>query len=224
MNGPIPEPVVDIQVQVTRLSPSEEFTNSRRFIINTINKEIRVNLTTGDQTQTSESFTYYSTNFSLPSFSHHDIQSKLQNILHSEEHWLCDRLVPKISTTAINSGFGENDIELTVHVTVTYRREYVEVIPVPAETLLDVLRRVVLQGRIEADELKSLNMETESCSICLQSLGSSSKIPSRMSCSHVFHDSCLVEWLLRKNTCPLCRTVLYDVSDSALLSVIGTEE
>ncbi|XP_010456887.1 PREDICTED: RING-H2 finger protein ATL10-like [Camelina sativa] len=202
MNGPIPEPVVDIQVQVRRLSPSEEYTNSGRFIINTINKEIRVNLTTGHETQTLEPYSYHSTNFSLPSFSHYDIQSSLQNLLHSEDHWLCDRLVPKISTTAINSGFGDNDIELTVLVTVTYQRESVQ--------SLNVLMRIVLQGRIEADELKSLNMETESCSICLKSLVSSSEILTRMGCSHVFHGYCLLKWLKRKNTCPLCRTVLYD--------------
>ncbi|XP_010422188.1 PREDICTED: uncharacterized protein LOC104707515 [Camelina sativa] len=205
MNGPIPEPVVDIQVQGIRLSPSEEYTNSaHRFSINTINNEIRVNLTTGDQTQTLEPYSYHSTNFSLPSFSHHDIQSSLQNLLHSEEHWLCDRLVQKISTTAINSGFGDNDIELTVLVTVTYQRES------EAERSLNVLRRMVLQGGIEADELKCLNMETESCSVCLKSLVSSSRILTRMGCSHVFHSSCLFEWLKRKNTSPLCRIVLFD--------------
>ncbi|KAF8086503.1 hypothetical protein N665_0623s0010 [Sinapis alba] len=28
-----------------------------------------------------------------------------------------------------------------------------------------------------------------------------------MNCSHVFHERCLLEWLQRNNTCPMCRAV-----------------
>ncbi|CAA0393564.1 unnamed protein product [Arabidopsis thaliana] len=71
---------------------------------------------------------------------------------------------------------------------------------------------MVLLGRMKAEEFKSLKMETEPCSICLESLvsGPKPRDVTRMTCSHVFHNGCLLEWLNRKNTCPLCRTEIYD--------------
>ncbi|KAL9286518.1 putative transcription factor C2H2 family [Arabidopsis thaliana] len=201
MNDPIPKPVVSVQVQAVKVS-----TNSIFLIVNTIKDEILINPVTGHRAETSTPLSYKSLpiNFSLPSCSHHHIQSLLHDQLHSDDNWLCDHLVPKISTAAINAGFMNNGVELTVGVTVTYQYVHVE------ETSSKESRMVRL-GSMKAEELKSFNMETESCSICLQSLVSSLKTePTRMSCSHVFHSSCLVEWLKRKNTCPMCRTVLYD--------------
>ncbi|CAE5960429.1 unnamed protein product [Arabidopsis arenosa] len=206
MNDPIPKLAVGVQVQERSLSPSEGYTNSILLIINTIKDEILVNPATGHRTVTSIPLSYKSLhiNFSLPSCSHHHIQSLLQDRLCSDDHWLCEYLVPKISMAAINSGFGYNGVELTVCVTVSYRYFHVD------ERSLKI-SSIVLQGSMKAEELKSLKMETESCSICLQSLVSSLKtVPTRMSCSHVFHNGCLVEWLYRKNTCPMCRIVLYD--------------
>ncbi|XP_013594827.1 uncharacterized protein LOC106378079 [Brassica napus] len=57
----------------------------------------------------------------------------------------------------------------------------------------EVLSRMVQQGKTNTEELKSSQMETESCSICLDNLvsddGSSSKrgVPTRITSSHVFH-------------------------------------
>ncbi|KAG7552872.1 Zinc finger RING-type [Arabidopsis thaliana x Arabidopsis arenosa] len=208
MNDPIPKPVVEIQVQAERrLSSSEKYTTSVLLTINTKRDETLVNpsTATGHRTLKAIPLSYIPMNFSLLSCSHHHIQLLLQFRLHRNDHWLCNHLVPKISTAAINAGFGYKDVDLTVRVTVTYPYVFVD------ETSLKVLR--VRLGRIKAEELKSLNMETESCSICLKSLVSRSKALTRMSCSHVFHNDCLVEWLYRKNTCPICRTVLYHVDD-----------
>lgn len=53
---------------------------------------------------------------------------------------------------------------------------------------------------------------SNSCSICLEEFGEGirSKVVVRMPCSHVFHEECVLSWLLKTPSCPLCR---YDVSD-----------
>ncbi|XP_009126090.1 E3 ubiquitin-protein ligase RING1-like [Brassica rapa] len=70
---------------------------------------------------------------------------------------------------------------------------------------------MVQLGKMSKEELKTSKMETEPCSICLDSFVSGKHgVSTRMTCSHVFHEKCLLVWFQRRNTCPLCRTVLYD--------------
>ncbi|ESQ38242.1 hypothetical protein EUTSA_v10029381mg [Eutrema salsugineum] len=132
----------------------------------------------------------------LCNISRSHIRRLLQDQLVSHHHWL--------STAATALGFGRNGFNLTISVKITH-----QTVVVNSEELL---RMVLLGSKMNTEELKS--METEPCSICLDELsGSNSKktgVPTRMTCSHVFHDRCLIEWLQRKNTCPLCRSVLYD--------------
>ena len=47
--------------------------------------------------------------------------------------------------------------------------------------------------------------DVPTCSICLDRV---KKVSSRrvLTCAHVFHASCIAEWLQRSNRCPLCRT------------------
>ena len=49
----------------------------------------------------------------------------------------------------------------------------------------------------------STTMEDD-CAICLNSIASHES--SEMDCGHVFHSSCLSQWLIRSTTCPSCRT------------------
>ena len=42
----------------------------------------------------------------------------------------------------------------------------------------------------------------DTCSICLESMESGKE----MRCKHVFHESCLDRWLVRRGTCPMCRS------------------
>eukprot|EP01063_Lacrimia_lanifica_P007737 TRINITY_DN14981_c0_g1_i1.p1 TRINITY_DN14981_c0_g1~~TRINITY_DN14981_c0_g1_i1.p1 ORF type:complete len:249 (+),score=67.24 TRINITY_DN14981_c0_g1_i1:181-927(+) len=44
------------------------------------------------------------------------------------------------------------------------------------------------------------------CVICLEDLPPRSKAKC-MPCKHLFHEACLLEWLLKNNTCPVCRYV-----------------
>jgi hypothetical protein len=46
------------------------------------------------------------------------------------------------------------------------------------------------------------------CPICMETLNSNLK---ELACQHVFHESCIDRWLESHNTCPVCRTELFDV-------------
>lgn len=43
------------------------------------------------------------------------------------------------------------------------------------------------------------------CPVCLDALQPGSLVR-RLRCSHVFHDDCAVDWLVKMNVCPVCRT------------------
>jgi len=44
------------------------------------------------------------------------------------------------------------------------------------------------------------------CTICLSEVRNGERV-GLLSCTHVFHSSCLKDWLRRKNACPLCRAL-----------------
>lgn len=46
--------------------------------------------------------------------------------------------------------------------------------------------------------------EPGSCSICLDDFNAVTRVLA-MPCRHLFHEVCLKEWLLRSNSCPICR-------------------
>jgi hypothetical protein len=48
-------------------------------------------------------------------------------------------------------------------------------------------------------------MELPSCSICLTDISNNTKI---LDCNHKFHKHCIDRWLLRKDTCPICRSIV----------------
>ncbi|KAG7619551.1 Zinc finger RING-type [Arabidopsis suecica] len=199
----------EVEVHVTngrKLSPSEP--NSVIIRLKTKSVEIIIeNQTTGRQTRRTQVSPPFLIDINLRSSSHDHIRTLLHDRLvgYPFESYLCDDLAPKISTAAIDLGFGHNGFTLTMAATVTYRT--VSVMSKDEKSL-----RMVLLGRMKAEEFKSLKMETEPCSICLESLvsGPKPRDVTRMTCSHVFHNGCLLEWLKRKNTCPLCRTEIYD--------------
>ncbi|KAK7856948.1 e3 ubiquitin-protein ligase ring1-like [Quercus suber] len=45
------------------------------------------------------------------------------------------------------------------------------------------------------------------CSVCLEGPQAGDKLI-RMNCSHIYHQSCLLPWLQKHNTCPNCRCKL----------------
>ncbi|KAL3849266.1 hypothetical protein ACJIZ3_011148 [Penstemon smallii] len=57
---------------------------------------------------------------------------------------------------------------------------------------------------INSLESKTLDCPIESCSICLEEFSNGCKATC-MPCSHLFHNSCIAEWLRTSHYCPLCR-------------------
>ena len=45
----------------------------------------------------------------------------------------------------------------------------------------------------------------EICSICHLDLND---LQRTLNCNHIFHTECINRWLERRNTCPLCRTIV----------------
>ncbi|XP_022715729.1 E3 ubiquitin-protein ligase RNF181 homolog [Durio zibethinus] len=61
------------------------------------------------------------------------------------------------------------------------------------------------KGAIEAlEKVKFEGNFTRQCVICLEEILDGSKA-SRMPCSHVYHQDCIVNWLEKSNLCPLCQ-------------------
>ncbi|KAG5672873.1 hypothetical protein PVAND_002961 [Polypedilum vanderplanki] len=56
---------------------------------------------------------------------------------------------------------------------------------------------------------RSVTVHDEKCSICLapnENLTGNEKFLTLPQCNHDFHAECILPWLERTNTCPLCRT------------------
>lgn len=46
------------------------------------------------------------------------------------------------------------------------------------------------------------------CSICLVGFQGGAATPKQPPCGHVYHQNCLVTWLCRSKSCPLCRRTI----------------
>ena len=59
---------------------------------------------------------------------------------------------------------------------------------------------------LEIDEklIKNNEIENNKCIICLNNYEIHDKI-SYLSCSHLFHSSCIKQWIKRANKCPICK-------------------
>ncbi|KAJ9677272.1 hypothetical protein PVL29_022332 [Vitis rotundifolia] len=75
-------------------------------------------------------------------------------------------------------------------------------------SLNDVIDLSVPATRASIEALEKIKFEdgnsTDKCMICLEEFATESEV-SRMPCSHVYHEDCIIEWLERSHMCPLCR-------------------
>ena len=58
----------------------------------------------------------------------------------------------------------------------------------------------------------------ECCTICLEDFTVGDHLR-KMNCDHIFHKDCIDDWLIRNNSCPICREKAIDDKNSALDSV-----
>lgn len=85
-----------------------------------------------------------------------------------------------------------------------------------------------IKNRLQQDNIQddSDNLIDMECSICQETIDNKTDIIKLNKCSHIFHKSCMYEWVDAKGkTCPLCRSVLYmcDKCDGAGYTTIYHE-
>jgi len=66
------------------------------------------------------------------------------------------------------------------------------------------LSKYVLQVQ---DEKKYIS---EQCCICYSSYENKENKAITLKCNHIFHDTCIKEWLQKSGTCPLCRSTIFE--------------
>ncbi len=85
---------------------------------------------------------------------------------------------------------------------------------VPAAISLIILGLVYLRRRCRSTVLPTIKYATikpprqECCAICLIPFHNNDNIAD-ISCSHLFHGTCLAPWLEIQSQCPLCRTKIH---------------
>jgi hypothetical protein len=107
----------------------------------------------------------------------------------------------------INSSYEDSE-----RLTNLLRRELLREIEVPViERIEFQLPRIELnleEQEQQIDEFLTLRteemMEAELCSICLENVS----YGCRLNCQHCFHSNCIKRWLIKTNTCPMCRSVV----------------
>lgn len=65
-------------------------------------------------------------------------------------------------------------------------------------------------------EFRRLNYEIPSCSICFEECLTKLAI---LDCGHVFHRSCMIEWIEKEKRCPLCRKVVYSTFTELIFTI-----
>ncbi|KAJ0234489.1 hypothetical protein HA466_0275020 [Hirschfeldia incana] len=110
-----------------------------------------------------------------------------------------ERIANEINRALTNDKTLREPVFVNVEVEFVKERRSVSPSDVPAS--FEVFQRLVEEQIVDFKG----NKETQ-CSICIEDLSKSQQSIIEMpNCLHMFHQSCLFEWLGRKNACPLCR-------------------
>lgn len=106
----------------------------------------------------------------------------------------------------INSSYEDSE-----RLTNLLRRELREIEVPVIERIEFQLPRIELnleEQEQQIDEFLTLRteemIEAELCSICLENVN----YGCRLNCQHCFHSNCIKRWLIKTNTCPMCRSVV----------------
>lgn len=71
------------------------------------------------------------------------------------------------------------------------------------------LSREVIFARMNCIKYQSIERsvsDNDTCCICLDDFSDGQNIGS-IDCQHTFHSDCISQWLMRKNSCPLCKRI-----------------
>ena len=60
-------------------------------------------------------------------------------------------------------------------------------------------------SEIKKNTIKLENIKESICSICLDDFDSEKEI-SFLDCKHIYHTNCIIEWINKDASCPLCRS------------------
>lgn len=94
-------------------------------------------------------------------------------------------------------------------------------IVVPIERSEDERRLQFLQANLSVRNWDQ--QESRICSICLDMIRCSELIAYSEECQHIFHESCLLEWLMRCSNCPECRQIFLIGLEESTKSVNSIE-
>ncbi|XP_024029046.1 E3 ubiquitin-protein ligase RING1 [Morus notabilis] len=84
-----------------------------------------------------------------------------------------------------------------------------------AEPSVEALKRTTYEGSNDDNTTTTCCDDDQSgfmCVICMEEVAIGSHV-TRMPCFHLFHGDCILNWLYRTHTCPLCRFELPTSSD-----------
>ena len=71
----------------------------------------------------------------------------------------------------------------------------------------ELVEKILRERRIAPISLKLKDVNDE-CSICQESMKEGESILKLPGCGHAYHDSCVLSWLEKQHTCPLCRNAM----------------
>ncbi|KAK8793672.1 hypothetical protein WA171_002805 [Blastocystis sp. BT1] len=84
------------------------------------------------------------------------------------------------------------------------------------EVTVDTLRNYYTQiGKNDIRSMEGVSLD-DSCAVCLETFADSSDLVKLNACEHVFHRSCIEEWILTHPLCPLCKRDIRDMSTDCL--------
>ncbi|KAM6588324.1 hypothetical protein CsatA_010929 [Cannabis sativa] len=126
--------------------------------------------------------------------------------------------IGSVLTRMLESGFcsGNRAIEITIENHVRPlpvpvaepepepERESPLIIVVQPESPVGVGASVEDLEKLKSDDVVSSSGEKMTCSICFCEVLSGTEL-SRLPCSHLFHTHCILKWLEKRHTCPICR-------------------
>lgn len=68
--------------------------------------------------------------------------------------------------------------------------------------------KVILElPRVEVNEENLKEFSCKDCLVCMETF-SLEQSTVKLDCAHIFHETCIVDWLMLHNTCPVCRSEL----------------